>query len=450
MSTVNEGTLREGALEIVRVLRDAGYQALWVGGCVRDDLLGIPPKDYDIATDVDPEAVLDLFASHEGSEARFVGEAFGVVRVSLSCGVYEVARFREEGDYQDGRHPSSVRASTAERDALRRDFTVNGMFYDPIDERVIDYVGGQADLDAKVIRTIGEPSERFGEDHLRMLRAIRFASRLNWPIQDETFSAIVDLADQITRISQERVRDELILILTEGGAPQGIRSLIDTGLAGHLLPEILDMDGVSQPPQFHPEGDVLTHTMIMLGLLRDPNLELAFGVLLHDVGKPSTYEVLDRIRFNNHVKVGAEMAEAICRRLRMSNDQTEHIRRLVADHHRFASVHEMRQSTLKRFLRTPRFEDHLELHRLDCLSSHRKLESYRFSRDALGTLKPDEIRPDRLITGDDLIAAGYPPGPAFKLALGAVEEQQLEGKLETAEAALAVATAILDQDASGS
>jgi poly(A) polymerase len=443
-----EGVLKEGALEIVRVLTSAGYRALWAGGCVRDLLLGQSPKDYDIATDADAADVLALFAGRDATEAKYVGEAFGVVLVHTTRGVFEIARFREEGDYRDGRHPESVRSAGEREDAQRRDFTVNGMFFDPLADRVIDYVGGQQDLTDRVIRTIGPATERFGEDHLRMLRAVRFACRLNWSIHADTMGAIQSLADRITRISPERIRDELVLILTEGGAPLGVRFLIESNLARQILPEILEMEGVPQPPQFHPEGDVLTHTLIMLGQMESPNPELAFSVLLHDVGKPSTYEVLDRIRFNDHVKVGAEMTEILCRRLRMSNDQTAHIRRLVSDHHRFASVREMRPSTLKRFLRTPRFEDHLELHRLDCLSSHGKLDSYRFCVDARDTLAPDEIRPDPLITGDDLIALGFKPGPAFKIALAEVEDRQLDGSLSDAGEARRVARGILDREAS--
>jgi len=440
-----EGVLVEGALEVVRVLDNAGYRALWNGGCVRDRLLGITPKDYDIATDANPGQVVALFSGVQGADCRLVGEAFGVVRVSLGGDVYEVAQFRSEGDYQDGRRPGYVERAGEEEDAQRRDFTVNGMFYDPLTDRVIDYVGGQKDLSRRVIRTIGAPHDRFAEDHLRMLRAVRFACRLNWPIQRETFAAIRQLSPSICRISPERIRDEWVRILTEGGAPLGVRYLIESGLAEHTMPEVLAMEGVAQPPQFHPEGDVLTHTMIMLGMMRNPNPELAFGVLLHDVGKPSTYEVADRIRFNDHVKVGTGMAASICRRLRFSNAQTDHITELVASHHRFASVREMRTSTLKRFLRTNRFDDHLELHRLDCLSSHGKMDSYDFVRASLESLEPEEIKPDPLITGKDLIALGYEPGPAFRLALAEVEDRQLDGTLQDTQEALDLAKDVLDR-----
>ncbi len=445
----DEGALKEGALEIVRVLSEAGHRALWAGGCVRDMLLNIVPKDYDIATNASSDQVRSLFGNRPEAVIRLVGESFAVSRVELQQGVFEVAQFREEADYRDGRRPDTVRPSNEEADAFRRDFTVNGIFFDPLREEVIDYVGGQADVERQVIRTIGSPAARFGEDHLRMLRAVRFACRLNWPIHGETRSAISELAGRIGAISAERVREELFLILTEGGAPLGIRYLIDTGLAKHVLPEILEMEGVPQPPQYHPEGDVLTHTLIMLGLMNRPNPELAFGVLLHDVGKPSTYEVLDRIRFNNHVKVGAEMTEVICSRLRMSNDQSDHIRRLVADHHRFSSVGDMRPSTLKRFLRTHRFEDHLELHRLDCLSSQGKLDSYRFAVEARAAMPSETIRPDPLLTGDDLIAMGYDPGPLFKVALREVEDRQLDGSLTSPAEAREIARLVLDRELSG-
>jgi poly(A) polymerase len=294
-----------------------------------------------------------------------------------------------------------------------------------------------------VIRTIGDPQKRFGEDRLRMMRAIRFACRLHWQIDPGTFRGILGQSSSIVEISRERIRDEFIRILTEGGAPLGIRWLIDSGLAAHTIPEVAAMAGVAQPVEYHPEGDVLTHTLIMLGVMRSPSPELAAGVLLHDVGKPETFEVADRIRFTNHIRVGTGMADTICRRLRFSTDQTRHITRLVADHHRFMHVREMRPSKLKRLLRTERFEDHLELHRLDCLASHGDLSNYRYCRDALEDLGPEEIRPAPLITGYDLIALGYTPGPEFKQVLSAVEDGQLEGNVSDRETALALAEEIL-------
>lgn len=447
-STVDEGALEEGALDLVRHLSNAGYRALWAGGCVRDRVLGKRPADYDIATNADPDVVIRMFANAPEADARYVGAAFGVVRVTLGDRVYEVARFRKESDYSDGRHPDRITFSDEREDAGRRDFTVNGLFYDPLEDRTLDYVGGLDDIVHRTIRTIGNPDKRFGEDRLRMLRAIRFAARLNWSVDARTVAAIRHTAPMIETISLERVRDEFLRILTEGGAPWGLRLMLDTGLMDAVLPEVAAMAGVPQPPQFHPEGDVFTHTLIMLGIARSPSPELALGLLLHDVGKPPTYRVEDRIRFNLHTNVGAAIAERICRRLLLSTESSTHVIRLVADHHRFAHVREMRPATLKRLLRTPRFQEHLALHRIDCLASHGKLDNHRFCVDAIGQLKPDEIRPSPLIGGDDLIALGYRPGPVFGRVLAVVEEEQLDGNIETRSAALALAERLLVADRS--
>ncbi len=447
-STVDEGALEEGALAIVRRLSDAGHRALWAGGCVRDRVLGHRPADYDIASDADPDEVLRLFANTPGADARYVGAAFGVVRVSMGDRVYEVARFRKEGAYSDGRHPDEVVFADEKEDARRRDFTVNGLFYDPVEDRLLDHVGGVEDIERRTIRTIGDPNARFDEDRLRMLRAVRFAARLNWSVDAGTLAAIRRAAPSIEAISPERIRDELLRTLTEGGAPWGLRLLLDTGLMDVILPEVSAMAGVPQPPQFHPEGDVFTHTLIMLGISESPSPELALGLLLHDVGKPPTYRVVDRIRFNLHTHVGAEIAERICRRLLLSTEAMMHVVRLVADHHRFSHVHEMRPAKLKRLLRTPRFEDHLVLHRIDCLASHGNLDNYRFCVEALQRLKPDEIRPSPLIGGDDLIALGYRPGPAFGRVLADVEEEQLDGRLKSRSAALALAERLLSDEGS--
>ncbi len=435
----NDQGARTGALEVVRRLQARGFRALWAGGCVRDMLMGQVPRDYDIATNADLQQVIGIFP-----HAQVVGAHFGVVIVRLDGYHYEVARFRRDLAYSDGRHPDGVVFVDEEEDARRRDFTINGMFYDPVADAVFDYVGGQADLKKKVIRTIGDPHARFGEDRLRMLRAIRFACRYHWPIEEKTREAIGTLSASIEFISHERVRDEVGKILTEGGAPLGVRWLIDLGLMAVFMPEVVAMDGVPQPPQFHPEGDVLTHTLIMLGLMRNPSVELAMGVLLHDVGKPPTYEVRDRIRFHNHTKVGREMTEEICRRLRFSSEQTKHIAALVSDHHKFMHVQEMRSSTLKRFLRTDRFEDHLALHRIDCLSSHGELDNYAFCKAALEDLEPEQIRPVPLINGRDLIAMGQKPGPAFKQVLRAVEDAQLEGRVTRRDEALRLAAQMFE------
>ncbi len=435
----NDQGARTGALEVVRRLQARGFRALWAGGCVRDMLMGQVPRDYDIATNADLQQVIGIFP-----HAQVVGAHFGVVIVRLDGYHYEVARFRRDLAYSDGRHPDGVVFVDEEEDARRRDFTINGMFYDPVADAVFDYVGGQADLKKKVIRTIGDPHARFGEDRLRMLRAIRFACRYHWPIEEKTREAIGTLSASIEFISHERVRDEVGKILTEGGAPLGVRWLIDLGLMAVFMPEVVAMDGVPQPPQFHPEGDVLTHTLIMLGLMRNPSVELAMGVLLHDVGKPPTYQVRDRIRFHNHTKVGREMTEEICRRLRFSSEQTKHIAALVSDHHKFMHVQEMRSSTLKRFLRTDRFEDHLALHRIDCLSSHGELDNYAFCKAALEDLEPEQIRPVPLINGRDLIAMGQKPGPAFKQVLRAVEDAQLEGRVTRRDEALRLAAQMFE------
>ena len=436
----NDQDARTGALEIVRRLQARGFRALWAGGCVRDMLMGQVPRDYDIATNADLQQVIGIFP-----HAQVVGAHFGVVIVRLGDYHYEVARFRRDLGYSDGRRPDGVVFVDEEEDARRRDFTINGMFYDPVADVVLDYVGGQDDIQRKVIRTIGDPHARFCEDRLRMLRAIRFACRYHWPIEAKTREAIGTLSASIEFISHERIRDEVVKILTEGGAPLGVRWLIDLGLMAVFMPEVVAMDGVPQPPQFHPEGDVLIHTLIMLGLMHNPSVELAMGILLHDVGKPPTFQVRDRIRFHNHTKVGREMAEEICRRLRFSSEQTKHIAALVADHHKFMHVQEMRPSRLKRFLRTDRFEDHLELHRVDCMSCHGELDNYAFCKAALENLEPEQIRPDPLINGRDLIAMGYIPGPAFKQVLRAVEDAQLEGRVTRRDEALRLAAQVFER-----
>ena len=427
-------SLREGAVRVVRALQERGFQALFAGGCVRDHLLGILPQDYDIATDADCGTVMDIFPN-----AREVGAHFGVVIVQVDGHDYEVARFRRDLGYSDGRRPDQVVFSDSREDALRRDFTVNGMFMDPIEDRIIDYVGGQEDLRSGRVRAIGPPEQRFREDRLRMIRAIRFGSRYGWKLDAEMFRSIRRFSGSIDEISAERVRDELLKVLTEGGAPLGVRWLIDSGLMASILPEVVRMQGLQQPRIFHPEGDVLTHTLIMLGIVKTPSPELAMGVLLHDVGKPRTLEVSDRIRFNNHDRIGGQMAAEICKRLHFSLDSTEHIVRLVSDHHQFMHVRRMRPSRLKRFLRTHRFEEHLELHRVDCLACHGNLENYEFCKKAVDEFGPEDIRPAPLISGQDLIRLGYAPGPAFKRALTAVEDAQLEGTIDSRESALAVA-----------
>ena len=437
------------AISIVRGLREHGHQAYLVGGCVRDLLLGREPADYDVATSATPEQVMQLFP-----ETYAVGAQFGVLLVPLpesergpepaaeeepatghlhkAC--VEVATFRRDVGYSDGRHPDEVRFSgDPKEDVQRRDFTINGLLLDPLNGEVLDFVGGQKDLQARVIRAIGDPEQRFREDKLRMLRAVRFASRFEYAIDPATFSAIQRLAPQIAQVSRERVRDELTRMLVEGHARRAFLLLDESGLLHEVLPEIEAMKGVEQPPQFHPEGDVFVHTLLLLEKLPRPcPSALAWGALLHDVGKPPTFRrAPDRIRFDGHVDVGVKMSEEICRRLRFSNDDTGQILSLVDNHMRFGDVERMKPSTFKKFLRLPRFEQHLELHRLDCESSHRSLRLYDFTRREMAKLPPEAIHPKLLVGGDDLIAAGYEPGALFKEILGAVEDAQLEGQIRT-------------------
>jgi poly(A) polymerase len=425
---------REAAVEILKRLRAEGFQAFLVGGCVRDLVMGFVPKDYDISTDATPEQVLRLFP-----EGLTVGTQFGVVIVPREPGNVEVATFRSDGRYTDGRHPSEVRyTNTAQQDVLRRDFTINGLLYDPLKEHVVDYVGGQADIRARRVRTIGDPYERFSEDRLRMLRAVRFAARLGFTLEATVVEAICKQAAEIHQVSAERVRDEIQKILTEGRARAGFELLEATGLLAEVLPEVKRMQGVVQPKEFHPEGDVWVHTMMMLEGLRAPTPTLAWGVLLHDVGKPPTFSVRERIRFDNHVEVGAKMAKEILGRLRLSARETEQVVELVRHHLRFKDFPRMRRSTQLRFLRLPGFAEHLELHRLDCLASHGDLSTYEMAKRLLEETPAEEIRPAPLLRGDDLIARGYLPGPLFKEILQAVEDAQLEGKIHTPAQALSL------------
>ena len=426
--------LRRVADRVAETLRRNGFQAYFAGGCVRDLLRGVEPKDYDVATDAEPEEVQQLFP-----RALAVGVQFGVVIVVEGEHRVEVATFRNDGLYSDGRRPDTVRfAKEAREDVRRRDFTVNGLLMDPASGAVLDFVEGRRDLERKLIRAIGDPEARFAEDRLRMLRAIRFAACLGFEIEAETFAAIRRLCAGIAVVSAERVRDELLKILCSGQARRGFELLDESGLLAEILPEITAMKGVAQPPEYHPEGDVWVHTLLMLeGLPPDCPPTLALGVLLHDVGKPPTFRVApDRIRFDNHVPVGVRMAEAVCRRLRLSREQTEQVVALVERHMQFQDAPRMRESTLKRFLRQEKFAEHLELHRLDCRSSHGSLATYDWLRKQLEELPEESIRPRPLLSGDDLIAMGYRPGPLFKGMLRAVEDAQLEGRITDRESAL--------------
>jgi len=440
--------LKVFATSIVKILRRRGFQAYMVGGCVRDLLLGREPKDYDVATSAMPEQVMGIFP-----ESYAVGAQFGVVLVPAPDGqptdntlggtshanAVEIATFRSDLGYSDGRHPDEVRFSTDPRqDVVRRDFTINGMLLDPATGDVLDFVGGRDDLKSGIIRTIGDPEFRFAEDKLRMLRAVRFAARFEYEIEARTFEAMRRLCPQIDVVSRERVRDELTRMLTEGHGRPAFLLLDASGLLEHVLPEISAMKGVQQPPEFHPEGDVFIHTLLLLENLPQPcPLTLAWGALLHDVGKPATFRVApDRIRFDEHVEVGVKIAERICHRLRFSNDDTEQILALVDNHMRFGHVSRMKESTLKRFMRLPRFDEHLALHRADCLASHGNLATYKFLREKQQEIPPENMRPSPLVTGDDLIAEGHVPGPKFRDILNAVEDAQLEGRLPSRDAAL--------------
>jgi poly(A) polymerase len=428
---------RELANSICDALESARFQAFLVGGCVRDLLLGREPADYDVASSATPDEVLELFP-----DGITVGAQFGVILVQRDGAKVEVATFRSDVGYSDGRHPDRVQyASSPEEDVKRRDFTINGLVMRHNTGEILDYVDGQADLRAGIIRAIGEPDSRFTEDKLRMLRAVRFAARFGYQIEHRTFLAIRKHAREISQVSAERVRDELTKLLTEGAARTGFELLDSCWLLSILLPEIAAMKGVEQPPQYHPEGDVWTHTLLMLqGLPAGCRATLAWGVLLHDLGKPATFrsarETGDRIRFDGHVEVGLAIGKRILGRLRFSNGDTEQILSLVEHHMKFKDVGRMRPATLKRFVRLPRFEEHLALHRLDCLSSHRNLEAYEFVTDFIRTTPPEVVRPGRLVTGEDVLGLGYKPGPIIGRILAAVEEAQLNGELGSKEEAI--------------
>lgn len=413
---------------------------------MRDLLLGREPADFDVATDATPDQVMALFP-----ESVAVGAKFGVILIPRDGHKVEVATFRSDGNYSDGRRPDAVvYAKSAEEDVHRRDFTINGLLMRHNTGEILDFVGGRSDLKAGIIHAIGDPDKRFAEDKLRLLRAVRFAARFGFDIEAETFRAIRKHARDITQVSPERIRDELTKMLTEGAAGNAFRLLDQTWLLQNVLPEISAMKGVEQPPQYHPEGDVWVHTRMMLdGIPATSAMTLAWGVLLHDVGKPPTFrsaaETGDRIRFDGHVEVGVRMGKEICRRLKMSNDDTEQILSLIANHMKFKDARQMRAATLKRFVRTPKFEEHMALHRLDCLSSHRHLDTFEFVREFLAQTPPEQVRPAKLLTGDDLIHLGFSPGPEFKEILRNIEDAQLEGAIHTREQALGLASKALKE-----
>ena len=409
---------------VIDKLRQGGHRAYFVGGCVRDKLLERTVKDWDIATSAHPAEVAAIFP-----DARTLGIRFGVCVVRDGDAPVEVATFRSDGGYSDGRRPDKVTfTSDAREDVSRRDFTINGILYDPASGEYLDYVGGRADLDSKLVRAIGDPFQRFAEDRLRMLRAVRFAAALEFAIERGTMVAVAALSREISTVAPERIREELGRILTEGGARRGFELMSATGLLDSLLPEVAALRGVEQPPEFHPEGDVWSHTMLMLEGLRSPSEPLAWGVLLHDIGKPDTFRMADRIRFHGHVDRGLELAQGICSRLRFSNLDTARVLALVGNHMKFMDLRRMRPGKVRRFVEQEHFDDHLELHRLDCLASHGKLDNYQFARDRLAEFSAeDPVEP--LLTGNDLKTEGYRPGPVFGEILAQVEELHLDGEL---------------------
>ena len=422
------------ARSIVLRLRDAGFTALYAGGCVRDMLLGKVAKDYDVATNARPEQVQKIFPT-----TYAVGAHFGVVVVHEHGEDFEVATFRSDGAYVDGRRPEGVVFSSPQLDAERRDFTINGLFYDPFTEAVIDHVNGQRDLNARVLRAIGDPVARFREDKLRLLRAVRFGASLGFEIDRATWDAVLHHAGDIHDVSAERIREELVRIFLSPTRVKGFDLLVESGLMQHILPEIITLQGCEQPPQFHPEGDVFVHTRAMLGLLPEQvSVPLVFGVLFHDIGKPPTQTVDEtgRIRFNGHDKLGAEMTQRIMERLRFSNADAEAVVSAVANHMVFKDVKEMRVSKLKRFMARQGFDDELELHRVDCTSASGMLDNYEFIRERIAAFASEPLIPPPLITGDDLKALGLKPGPRFKEILEAASTLQLEGTLTTREAAM--------------
>ena len=456
-----DSPLAEGAKKIVLQLREAGFQALFAGGCVRDMFLGREPNDFDVVTDARPDTVLKLFP---GSIA--VGKAFGVVRVGVKLippvhnsssvaatdNYYDVATYRTDGIYCDGRHPQSVSFADEKTDSARRDFTINAMFFDPVEGEIRDHAGGREDIDKKIIRTVGDPDKRFQEDHLRMLRAVRFAATLNFEIESGTSAAIRRQAGFIGRVSSERIQQELTKILVEALEPgNALETLSSLGLLKEILPEAEAMRGQEQPPQFHPEGDVWTHTVLMLNAMNKQSLRptarsarpakrrawLAYSVLLHDVGKPVTaVKAADRIRFNRHAACGAEMASAILQRLRLPSADIKAISYIIGNHMRFMDVRRMRKSTLRRLITAETFEDELILHRLDCAASHGDMQNYNFLDDFKKGFKAEPVLPPALISGDDIIAQGFSPGPLVGRLKKALYDAQLEGKFNNRDVAL--------------
>jgi poly(A) polymerase len=417
--------IEKNGLYIVEKLRNLGFKAYYAGGYVRDIILGRTSGDIDIATNATPDEIVKIFP-----KSLEIGKQFGVVIVIKNKIKYEIATFRKDNVYLDGRRPQSVTFCDEKEDVARRDFTINGLLYDPINSKIIDYVGGESDIKNKLIRTIGDPEARFKEDKLRMIRAVRFAVRFGFLIEASTEKAIRQHSKEIINVSFERLHDELVKVLTGPNAGEGLKLLDKTGLLSVILPEVVQMKGVIQEKEFHPEGDVFTHTILMLNMANNPSNTLALGILLHDIGKPITQEFKDRIRFNCHDEKGAEIAKDILNRFRFSNQDCAQILSLIKNHMRFKEAPKMRLGKLKNFLGLSNFEEHLELHRLDCLASHKNLDVYNFCKEKLASLTKEEIKPDPLITGYDLIDLGFKPSPLFKKIITLVYEAQLEGTIK--------------------
>jgi poly(A) polymerase len=427
---------KPAATDISRRLQEAGHTAYFAGGCVRDELLGLDPHDYDIATSAKPAEVQKLF-----SHTQAVGAHFGVILVMEHGRAFEVATFRSDHEYIDGRRPEMVTFSTPEEDAARRDFTINGMFHDPVADKFIDFVGGREDLASQTLRAIGDPVARFREDKLRLLRAVRFAARFGYQIDPATWDALRVHAADIHAVSAERIREELVKILAHPTRVRGFDLLDQSGLLKEILPEIEKLKGCEQPAQFHPEGDVFVHTRAMLELLPpDVPVGVVLSVLFHDIGKPPTFRYHkdeDRIRFSGHDRVGAEMTERVMERLRFSRADTERTVEAVRQHMVFKDVQNMRTAKLKRFMAREGFDEELELHRVDCQSSHGALDNYDFLKTKAEEFANEPLIPPPLVTGHDLMALGWKPGPHFGPMLEAVQTAQLEGTLTTKEEALA-------------
>lgn len=425
--------MSRSAAEVVEKLQAAGHVALLAGGCVRDIIMGRTPKDFDIATDASPDETVKLFP-----EAVTVGKSFGVVRVKHKGHWHEIATFRQDHAYKDGRRPEKVTFCDPETDAERRDFTVNALFFDPGTGTIHDYIGGQADIKARIIKAVGNPGDRFNEDYLRMLRAVRFAGTLDFKLEKQTFNAIKSCAGKISAISMERIRDELTRALTESARPGRILELLqELELLPVILPEVSAMKGQEQPPQFHPEGDVFTHTVIMLDKMEQPGPQLAYAILFHDIGKPVTARLDgDRLRFNGHAARGAEMTEKIMKRMKFSNNEIKTVSFCVGNHMRFMDVRKMRRATLRRLIGAPTFPVELELHKLDCIASHGDLSNYDFLVEYRKSFEEETKLPTPLISGKDVLDQGIAEGREIGKWKTLAYETQLDGKLKDREHAL--------------